>query len=92
MVDITKIEDGLNKLRGLDFEQAEREERTAGNTFPDVTFSKSFQARLAAAAIGVTVHDINELPLREFNRATQAVFNFLFGSSVEETQSTSSEA
>ena len=90
-VDLEKLNAGLNNLRGLDFESAERQERTAGNNFPDVTFSKSFQARLAATALGVPVADIKELPLREFTQATGAVFNFLFASSESATPSEKSE-
>lgn len=90
-IDYEKLDAGLKNLRGLDFETAERQERTAGNNYPDVTFSKSFQARLAATALGVPVADIKELPLREFSQATSAVFNFLFSNSGEETPAEKSE-
>ena len=87
MLDTAKLEEGLAKLRGLDFEQCEAAERAAGNTFPEISFQKSFQARLAAKALGVNPHDIKELPLREYNSVCQRVFNFLFTSSDGETPS-----
>lgn len=90
-VDFEKLDAGLKTLRGLDFETAERKERTAGNNYPDVTFSKSFQARLAATALDVPVADIKELPLREFSQVTGAVFNFLFTPSDDATPSEKSE-
>lgn len=80
-VDISELEEGLANLRGLDLEQAEMQERREKNGYPDVTYSKSFQARLAAMALGVPVADIKELPLKEYSEVTNKVFVFLFGSS-----------
>lgn len=90
-IDISKLDEGLNKLRGLDFEQCEAQERAAGNTFPELSFNKSFQARLAARALDVPTADIKELPLKQFAKVTQAVFNFLFNTSDAETPSEKSE-
>lgn len=84
-MDISKLEEKLGELRGLDFERAEMEERAAGNNFPDVTFSKSFQARLAALALGVPAPDIKELPLNQYSRVCSTVFNFLFAPSGDAT-------
>ena len=92
MVDISKLEDGLNKLRGLDFEEAEQQERRNGNNYPDVTFTKKFQARLAAIALEVPYEDIAELPLKKYAQVTGQVFNFLFAPSDEEIALTKSEA
>lgn len=91
MVDISNLNEKLNELTGLDFELVESQERTAGNNFPDVTFSKSFQARLAAQALGVPVADIKELPIKKYREACSTVFNFLYSASDDETQSTQSE-
>lgn len=92
-VDMAKLEEGLGKLSGLDLEAAEVMERSEGNTFPDVTFSKSFHAKLAAIALGVAAADIKELPLKEYMRVAQAVFSFLYGNSGEtKTRLTKSEA
>ena len=90
MLDTEKLETGLTKLRGLDFEACEAAERAAGNTFPELSFQKSFQARLAAKALGVNPHDIKELPLKEYNAVTQRVFNFLYTSSGDGTASAKS--
>lgn len=83
-IDIKKLEEGLNSLTGLHFEQAEKQERLTGNVTPDLSFSKSFQARLAAFALDMNVHDIKELPLKEYSLVTQKVSNFLFSGSAEE--------
>ena len=85
MIDVTKLDEKLNELRGLDFEAAEVQERAAGNNFPDVTFSKSFQARLAAIALGIPADEIKTLPLKQYNQACQRVFNFLFANSDDAT-------
>lgn len=85
-MDISKLNEKLADLRGLDFELAEAQERAAGNNFPDVTFTKGFQARLAALALNVPVADIKELPLRDYQTVCSKVFNFLYNSSGSETQ------
>ena len=84
-MDISKLDEKLNTLRGLDFELAETQERAAGNNFPDVTFTKGFQSRLAALALGVPTADIKELPLREYSAVCGKVFNFLYNTSANET-------
>lgn len=79
MVDFEKLDAGLNKLRGYDLEEAEAAERAAGNNYVNLSFSKSFQARLAAKALEMNVHDLRELPLKEYDAACQRVFLFFFG-------------
>ena len=91
-MDISKLNEKLGELRGLDFELAEAQERATGNNFPDVTFTKGFQARLAALALGVPTADIKELPLRKYQNVCAQVFNFLYQPSADETPQTNSEA
>ena len=79
MVDLEKLDEGLNKLRGYDMEEAESAERAAGNTFVNLSLTKSFQARLAAKALQMNVHDLKELPIKEYDAACQRVFLFFFG-------------
>ena len=87
-IDIEELKTKLDNLKGVDFEAAEREERLAGNSSVDVTMSKSFQARLAARALGVNPHEIKELPLKQYSKVVLEVMSFLFGFSVtEETES-----
>ena len=74
---------GLEELTGNDFEAAERAEMSAGNTAPLLTLTKSFQARLAAAALKVPAPEIKGLPIRKYNALTSEVFTFLFGQSEE---------
>ena len=92
MIDIDKLNEGLNNLRGYEFELAETQERAAGNTAFEVSLSKGFQARLAAMALKIPVDEIKALPLKEFTRVCGQVFNFLYVSSDNATPSTSSEA
>lgn len=92
MVDISNLTEKLNELTGLDFEECEKEERLAGTNSVDVSFSKSFQARLAAKALGVNVWDIKDLPLKKYAQVTMQVMTFLFADSAkEETQPNGSE-
>ena len=91
MIDFEKLNEGLNNLRGYEFELAETQERAAGNTFADLSFTKGFQARLAAMALKIPVDEIKALPLKEFVKVCGAVFNFLFVPSDSATPSTNSE-
>lgn len=77
-VDISDLTKKLDDLTGLDFEECENEERLTGTRSVDVTFSKSFQARLAARALGVNPFEIKELPLKQYARVTTQVMSFLF--------------
>ena len=76
-MDLEKLEEGLNKLTGYDMEAIEREERQTGNMTLELTTSKSFQARVAAKALGINVHDIKSLPLRDYNQLCVRCFAFL---------------
>lgn len=91
MIDTTNLIEKLNALTGLDFELAETQERAAGNNASEISFSKSFQARLAAQALNVPVADIKELPIRQYIDVCARVVLFLFGTSGEKTPSTNSE-
>ena len=84
MVDISNLTEKLESLTGLDFEEVEREERKTGNTSVDVSLSKSFQARLAARALGVDPFEIKGLPLNKYTRVTMDVMTFLFADSEKE--------
>ena len=92
MLDIKALNEKLANLRGLDFELAETQERATGNNFPDLTFTKSFQARLAAMALNVPVADVKELPMKQYIQVCQGTFTFFYGSSGDETSLEKSEA
>ena len=92
MIDFDKLNEGLNNLRGYDLELAETQERATGNTSIDLSFTKSFQARLAAIALKMPADEVKALPLREYARVCGAVLSFLFPPSVSATPSTKSEA
>ena len=53
--DREKLLDGLNNLTGFDFTKAELRVRREGDMTPDVTFSKRFQAEVAAIALKESV-------------------------------------
>ena len=83
MVDKKKMRAGLEGLTGYDFEEAEKAARMGGDMTPDVSFSKDFQARIAAKAAGVSVDEIKKLNIKEFTEITSTVNNFLFESLAE---------
>ena len=79
MVDISKLEDGLSKFTGRDFQNADKACRVAGNVTPFLTTTPEFQSRLAARALNMNPNDITDLPIKEYNRILLTVTNFLFG-------------
>lgn len=83
MVDITKLEENLEKLSGRDFSSVEKESRSSGNNAIVLTTSSDFQARLAARALKVNPNDILDLPLKKYNQTLLIVTNFLFATSDE---------
>lgn len=91
-IDFKKLEEGLNNLRGLDFEAAEQRERAAGNTAAILASTMPFNARLAAMALKVPVEDIKELPINKYIAVTARTANFLFAPSDNETPAERSEA
>lgn len=84
-MDTKMLNEKLAQLRGLDFELAEKQERAEGNNVLEITTTKSFQARLAALALGTPVADIKELPIKKYNQVCTNVLNFLYATSDEET-------
>lgn len=85
-IDTSDLEDKLATLTGRDFEQCEKAERATGNLTPDVSFTKSFQARLAAIALKVNPHDIKGLPINQFVSITTRTSNFLLDTLAQEIQ------
>lgn len=90
-VDKKKLQAGLRKLRGLEFEQAEAQAYEPDKPTVNITFSHKFQAALAAIALEVPYEDVRELPVREYRDVTQEVFNFLYSNSEEKTAVENSE-
>ena len=79
-IDLLALRGKLETLTGFDIEAAEAEERAAGDMTPEIYFSKRYQARLAAKALGCKTDDIRALKANEYTAATSLVSNFLFGS------------
>lgn len=77
MLDYKKLDAGLAELSGLDYEEAESKVRAVGDMTPDISFSKKFQARLAAKALGMKPEEFRALPIQEYAEATTTVSNFL---------------
>ena len=91
MIDIKEFREKLLNLSGLDFEECEKQERETGNYNADVTYSKSFQARLAAKALNMNPHDLKGLKLAEYVPIITVTSNFLLGTLGEAVQPTQSE-
>lgn len=85
-VDLSRLKEKLEMLTGFDLEEAEMEERAARNMIPDVNFSKRYQARLAAKALGCQYDEIKALKASEYMVVTTTVSNFLFESLEVEAQ------
>lgn len=77
MIDIEKLKENLQNLRGLDFEICVQQEKASGNTNIFLRGDERFQSRLAAHALKIPVAEIRELTLSEYLKVIQAVFNFL---------------
>ena len=73
--DREKLIDGLNNLTGFDFTKAELRVRREGDMTPDVTFSKRFQAEVAAILM--------TMPISEFTEMCAEVSVFLLRGSAE---------
>lgn len=76
-IDIEKLKENLNNLRGLDMELCVQQEKAAGNTNIFLRGDERFQSRLAAHALKIPVAEIRELPLSEYLKIVQEVFSFL---------------
>ena len=75
-IDLDKLNEGLNKLTGRDIERLEREERLTGNKEMEIAFTKSYQIRVAAQALGVNVHDLKDLPAKKYLELCATVLAF----------------
>ena len=78
--DREKLIDGLNNLTGFDFTKAELRVRREGDMTPDVTFSKRFQAEVAAIALKESAKVLMTMPISEM---CAEVSVFLLRGSVE---------
>lgn len=78
MIEISKLEDELEKLTGNDIEQVEKESRKLGNTSAIITTSSDFQSRLAARALKCNVHDLRSLPAKKYTYVLNTVIRFLY--------------
>ena len=83
-IDLSKLEAGLERLTGRDYESAERMARMQGDATPMIQYSSSFQAALAATALGVTNAELKELPIKMYAKVIGRVTSFLFEDSVKE--------
>jgi hypothetical protein len=78
---ITELNFDFDNITGKQIIAAEKEARTLGDNTPDICYSKTFQAIIAAkaAAEPVLVDDILNLSGANFIQTTTQVSNFLFG-------------
>ena len=89
-IDFEKLKENLDTLNGYDFEEAEKNERRAGNLAVEIGTSRPFQARIAARALEIPYPEIQALSIREYNRVCLEVFNFLYGQLDENATSSQS--
>ena len=82
--DLSTLEDKLMELDSNAFIEAERECRMAADPTPDIMYSASFRARLAAKAFKVSYDDISRLKLPEYVAIISRVLNFLLKTLGEE--------
>ena len=82
-MDKAKLEEGLKQLTGYDFEEVEKACRLKGDAAPGIMFSKDFQSRMAAKALGVGLDEIKKMPLPEYVEITQEVSRFLLSNLAE---------
>ena len=82
-LDFSELEAKLGELKAQAFMDAERACRMKADTTPDIAYSSSFRARLAARAMGVDFKEIQNLPIPVFTEVSSRVFNFLMSSSIE---------
>lgn len=83
-INLEKLRYGLEKLTGYDMEKVESESRNAGNSSLFITTTSDFQSRIAARALGISVHELRSVPFREYNKILNEVISFLYSSSEEE--------
>ncbi len=77
-IELTKLNAGLENLTGKDLEKLEKVARSMGETMPEITLSKMYQAIVAAKALGVKYDDITDLPAKKYLQVTMTVFNFFY--------------
>lgn len=84
-IDQKYLEEKLNGLTGLDYEAAKRRFRITQPNFIGVEQLQSgFQIEIAALALGVNVHELQNLPLKQYSKLCNLVSNFLFSDSETE--------
>lgn len=77
-MDISVLKRSLENLTGKDYALAERKARRKGETAVVIQLASSFQAELAALALGMTTDELEKMPIRVYNAMMSEVSNFLF--------------
>jgi len=85
-LNMDKLNAGLEDLTGKDLEKLEKIARSMGETMPEITLSKKYQALVAAKALGVKYDDILELPAKKYLNVTLSVFNFFYEDMAAQTE------
>ncbi|MBR4153369.1 MAG: hypothetical protein IKT98_10480 [Selenomonadaceae bacterium] len=85
MVDLEKLDEGLSKLTGLDYEEAARAERATGNNAVALATDERFLIRLAAIALETNANELKALPIKDYMLIYSRTLNFLFTSEATPT-------
>ena len=72
-LDISNLQEALGELSAIDFMNAEKACRLSGDTFPEISYSSTFRARLVAKALGVDFAEVKNMPISDFNTAVGMV-------------------
>lgn len=76
--EIKEIELDFSKITGAAMLNAEKSTRTLGEQNPQIMFSQTYQAYIAAKASGVPYKQLCDLPGGDFQKILLAVNRFLF--------------
>ena len=76
-LDISKLEENLDKMTGRDFISCAKAERMNGNYSSNLTTDPEFQARLIAYALKTDPGEIEDLPMSKFVALLSRVSIFL---------------
>ena len=79
-LDFTELENRLDELDSTAFINAERACRMVGDPTPDIIYSATFRARLAATAMGVPFEEIRKLNLKQYTAVITRTLAFLLQS------------
>lgn len=83
-IDYSDLETKLGELDAMAFQRAERACRMSAEPTPDIIYSASFRARLAAEALGIPYKELLKTDLKTYTAIVSRTLAFLLQSLGEE--------